>query len=458
MECRENSRSWKEVLSGVGLCIALVSGNPAFAAFTDDIGAGVDNTGFTYQAYQDGANSPFLVAGQGVGGGDAVRTGVITQSTASISTESGLYFDIVGPGTLSFQWSVDGQPIASGVGTLLQYFVSGQGSGSAFITGTVGFQPVQIVLPAGTSQFFVSYTRSAGSVSQGADAGWIDQLVWTPAGGSDTTPDAFIFNAQTGAPLSTVTESNAVVISGIDAAADISISSCSSTCEFSINGGGWTNAAGTAAVSNGDSVQVRQTSSASDAATTTLTLDIGGVTGSFDVTTESAPVPVLVGPTLTGTGTASAFVEATGNSEPGCNVSDAAFLSAPATPPPGVTLPHGLFGFTSTGCTAGFAVVVTIEYPTEIPDGALYWKYDGVQGWYSIPANIVGNTVTFTITDGGIGDSNPNAGTITDPGGIGVAGPLGTSNSIPTMSQWTLAALASVLALLAMFRLRRRTV
>lgn len=459
MDCKKRSCGWKRILSRAALGAALLLGNSAFAAFTDDIAAGVDNTSFTYQAYQDGANPPFLVANEGVGGGDAVRTGVITQSTTSISAETGLYFDFVGPGTLSFQWSVSGQTIVGGVGTLLQYSVFGTGpSQSDYITGTVGFQPVTIIVPAGSQRFFVSYTRSAGSFAVGPDAGWIDQLVWTPSGGSDTTPDAFSFTAQSDAPLSTVVASNTVAISGIDTATDISISGCSSSsCEFSINSGGWTSAAAVAAVSNGDSIQVRQTSSASYAAATTLTLDIGGVTAPFNVTTESEPVPVIVDQTSTGTGIASAFVEASGNSSETCNVSESAFVNAPVPAPEGVTLPHGMFSFTSTGCTSGFSVNVTIEYPSAIPADASYWKYDESLGWYTIPATIDGNSVSFTITDNGTGDSNNAGGIITDPGGIGLGGSIASPSAIPTMSMWNLGFLVAALAALAAFRMRRKT-
>ena len=677
MERIKRSCGWKISLSWAVLIAVLLSGNSAVAAVADDIAEGLDNSSFTYSSWVDGANPPFLVATEGVSGGDAVRTGAITRSTSSESAENGFQFDFVGPGTLAFQWSVSGQPIVNGIGSYLWYSVIGEGprlNGS--ITGTVGFQAVEITVPAGTNTLYVAYTRSYGSYALGADAGWIDRMVWTPSSGPDTTPDAFSFTAQGNVPLSTVVasntiaigginaaadinisgcstsceysingagwtsaaaaaavsngdsiqvrqtssasyaatttltlniggvtapfnvttesapvpddttpdafsftaqgnvplstvmESNTIAISGINAAADISISGCSSSCEYSINSGGWTSAAAAAAVSNGDSIQVRQTSSASYAATTTLTLDIGGVTAPFNVTTESAPVPddttpdafsfnaqsdvalstvmesntiaisgidaaadisisgcstscefkvdsgawtsaaaaaavfngdsiqvrqtssasyaatttltldiggvtapfsvttesapvpVVVAPTPTGTGIASAFVEPAGNSATACNVSEAAFVNAPVPPPEGVTLPHGMFGFTSTGCTSGFSVNVTVEYPSAIPMDASYWKYDEVLGWYKIPAAIDGNTVSFTVTDNETGDSNAAAGTITDPGGIGLGERILAPSivpPIPTMSRWGLLILAAALAVLGVFRMRRKT-
>lgn len=463
MDVRSSGSVCKQVLGWFLLAVSLAAVRPVFAqsSFSADMAAGLDNASFTYLAYTDGSNPPLLVAGEGVGGDDAVRTGQITQPTGSTSAENGVYFDFNGPGTLSFQWRVDGQPIVGGVGTLLQYFLSGPGGTNGFITGRdLPFQQVVVPVPQAASyRFIVTYTRSAGSVAQGADAGWIDQLVWTPAGGSDTTPDAFSFTTQNDVTRSTLLTSNSISVSGIDAAADISISACtSSSCEYAINGGAWTAAAGAAAVSNGDAIQVRQTSSDSYATATTLTLDIGGVTGAFTVTTETepAPVPVIEDQTATGSGTASAFVEPSGNTEPGCNVSAAEFLNAPVAPPEGVNLPHGLFGFTSSGCTEGFSVDVRIDYPAAIPAGASYWKYDAVSGWYTIPATIIGNTVSFTLIDNGLGDSNLAAGTITDPGGIGVGAPLmDRASPVPALSPWMLAALAAALALLSLARIRR---
>jgi len=72
---------------------------------------------------------------------------------------------------------------------------------------------------------------------------------------ADTTPDAFTFTDQTGVALSTVIESAAITVSGINSAAAISVTGG----EYSINGGAWTSAAGT--VTNGQTVKVRHTSS-----------------------------------------------------------------------------------------------------------------------------------------------------------------------------------------------------
>ncbi len=95
----------------------------------------------------------------------------------------------------------------------------------------------------------------------------------------DTTPDAFSFTAQTGVARSTLTTSNTITVSGINTASPISIVGGT----YSIDGGTYTSATGT--VNNGDTVMLQQTSSGSFSTLTTATLDIGGVSGAFDVTT-----------------------------------------------------------------------------------------------------------------------------------------------------------------------------
>jgi hypothetical protein len=70
-----------------------------------------------------------------------------------------------------------------------------------------------------------------------------------------------------------------------------------------------------------------------------------------------------------------------------------------------------------------------------------------------LPAVISGNTVTFSITDGGLGDDDlPANGVIVDQGGPGVP----SITAIPTLSEWALAFLALLLVRLGAQRVRRR--
>ena len=158
------------------------------------------------------------------------------------------------------------------------------------------------------------------------------------------------------------------------------------------------------------------------------------------------------GPSATGSGTVT--VTFTGGG-PGCTFSNAQFIGpppgAPPIPPtlppgPPPVFPHGLFTFSTIGCTPGSTITMTITYPSSIA-GATYWKYgptptDPSAHWYVLPATIAGNTATFSITDGGLGDDDLAAnGTIFDQGGPGIP-PTTAANAIPTLSEWMLALLA----------------
>jgi uncharacterized protein YkwD len=98
-----------------------------------------------------------------------------------------------------------------------------------------------------------------------------------------TPPDQFTFADQTGVALSTLVTSNAITVSGITEAVPISITGGT----YSINDGSYTNADGI--VNNGNTVKVQQTSSESYSTTTNATLNIGGVTDTFSVTTKAEP-------------------------------------------------------------------------------------------------------------------------------------------------------------------------
>jgi hypothetical protein len=69
-----------------------------------------------------------------------------------------------------------------------------------------------------------------------------------------------------------------------------------------------------------------------------------------------------------------------------------------------------------------------------------------------LPATIAGNIVTFTVTDGGLGDDDLTVnGTIVDQGGPGAP-----SQMIPTLSVRSAGLLAALMALLGAAILRRR--
>jgi hypothetical protein len=174
----------------------------------------------------------------------------------------------------------------------------------------------------------------------------------------------------------------------------------------------------------------------------------------------ASPARAFTGPSATGSGSITASFASGG---PACGFAVAQFIPVsghPASPPassslPGVAFPHGLFDFTTSGCTPGGSITMTIIYPAMLPAGTQYYKYGPTASnptphWYVLPATIVGSTVSFTITDGGLGDDDLTAnGTIVDQGGPGAPG---ADRQVPTLSPWAILLLGSLLLLAGMRR------
>ena len=107
---------------------------------------------------------------------------------------------------------------------------------------------------------------------------------------SDTTPDPFTFVDQTGAPLTTLTTSNGVVISGISKPVIVTISGDPS-CQYSIDGGAYSNTTGTAV--QGTAITLQLTSSGTDLTPLTCTLTVGSGSATWSVTTGDFTGPVV---------------------------------------------------------------------------------------------------------------------------------------------------------------------
>lgn len=100
----------------------------------------------------------------------------------------------------------------------------------------------------------------------------------------DTTPNQFAFTDQSGVALSSTITSAAITVTGITAAAAITVSGGT----YDINASGtFVSTEGT--VSNGDTVRARHTSSASYLTATDTVVTIGGVPGTFTSTTRAEP-------------------------------------------------------------------------------------------------------------------------------------------------------------------------
>jgi hypothetical protein len=164
--------------------------------------------------------------------------------------------------------------------------------------------------------------------------------------------------------------------------------------------------------------------------------------------TLAAPDPACFTGLLPGGGTASACVAGAS----GCQFTSAAFVSTAgvgAPLPADVSVPYGLFQFVATGC--GASATLTLTYPGALHPSATYWKFGPTSAspahWYSLPAQVAGNTLTVTLVDGGAGDSDLAAnGTIVDPGGAGVLAAVATPTvPVPTLDRYALLALSALL-------------
>ena len=114
---------------------------------------------------------------------------------------------------------------------------------------------------------------------------------------------------------------------------------------------------------------------------------------------------------------------------------------------------------TAIELSVGFRKKVTgrasITWPQAVGD---YGKYGletvgaAASTWFAPPGLAVsGNSASFTITDGGVGDGDAADGVIVDP-----TGPLAAAPPVvvPTLSAWALALLAGLLGLLGRRRWR----
>ena len=102
---------------------------------------------------------------------------------------------------------------------------------------------------------------------------------------ADVTPDAFTFTAKTGAELNTEYTSDTVTLKGIDVAVPITITGGL----YSINGGDFISTPGTVSVDQ--TVTIKATSGNDTDTTQNAVLTVGGVSGTFTITTKLDTTP-----------------------------------------------------------------------------------------------------------------------------------------------------------------------
>ena len=194
----------------------------------------------------------------------------------------------------------------------------------------------------------------------------------------------------------------------------------------------------------------------------------GVISGNCSVNFTFKPLPAEASLSPVGkSGSVSAMVSGGGTGLWGFDQSNKLAVAAASSTPENVSFPFGVTSFTLNGGEAGKQAVVELVYPEALPTNAKYYKYgktkDNAQPhWYVFGgAQISGNKVTLTLTDGADGDDDLVAnGSISDPGGVGVAkaGPVtpGAVAPVPSLGAGAVVGLSGMLGALAWLRSRRR--
>lgn len=235
-------------------------------------GAGSDNGG---------------VSGGGGGGGSQYNT----YSLVSQTTNNGAGYVVItftAPASISYFRANDQYPtttITQGETVVLSWSTNLGATNtatSASINQGVG------AVSTGTQQIIVGplnattqYTLTATDGST-TDTESVTVQVVAP----DTTADAFAFSNVTDASLSTLYTTSAVTISGLGNGISVNVDATNGA-ETSVNGGAFSTA--TKTVTNGSTLAVRMTSSASYNTGKSTTVSVGSVTGVWSITTISPP-------------------------------------------------------------------------------------------------------------------------------------------------------------------------
>lgn len=160
------------------------------------------------------------------------------------------------------------------------------------------------------------------------------------------------------------------------------------------------------------------------------------------VSTAITPVAnQYTGPSPGGAGTIS--VQVTGGG-PTCTLvgADTSAITPPAGAPAQLVFPYGVFQFRASGCVPGSALQIAITYPNPLPANVQFWKYGpaapaAASTWFAYPGTTLSpdrRTVTYSVTDNGVGDSDSTNGVVLDPLGAAVAPPGAGVTAVPGLS------------------------
>ncbi len=350
-------------VTGDGSPVLILNGNVAGAAASQQVNAGDE---LQVRLTASTAFATARTASVDVGG--VVATFVVTTRAAnttpgpfSFAAVSGVELDAAVTSSAATVTAVEVPVTAT---------VTGDGSPVLIVNGNVGGAATSQQVSAGdelqvriTSSDSYATPHTATVTINGATAQF---MVTTRT--ADTTPDPFSFDPISGVEPGTAVVSSTVTVGGVEVPVTATVTGGGSPVLI-LNGDTGT-AATSQQVSTGDTLQVRLTSSSGFSTAVTATVSIGGVEGSFTVTTRAAvtvPDPFSF-PAVTGA-QLSTYVTSAGASLTGLETAATATISgatgsvlivngsavsSPATVQPGDTLQVGITssGAFATGLTA----------------------------------------------------------------------------------------------------------
>jgi hypothetical protein len=167
---------WSGACAGTSpTCV--VSMNTAKAAVaiftTSSLGVAVDNTTLPWATL---GNAPWQAQGTvWMVGGSALQSGAIADLQDSIVQTT-----VTGPGLLTYRWRVSSE---SGYDVLTFGF---DGWDQWYMSGESGWQQQSWFIPEGTHVLTWTY-RKDGSIAAGSDAGWLDEVIFTPGNQTATS-------------------------------------------------------------------------------------------------------------------------------------------------------------------------------------------------------------------------------------------------------------------------------
>jgi uncharacterized repeat protein (TIGR01451 family) len=420
--------------ANISYSIGLSNSGPnaaATTAFADTLPAGT-----TFVSFAQNSGPAFTCTIPAAG-----AAGTVTCNTASLASGASASFTLVVQASVASAGTTITNTVSAGSATL----DPNPANNSASTSTTVGTAADLAVTKTGPASVAAgtNISYALGIANNGPGAATTTSLTDAlPAGTTfvsfaQTSGPGFVCTAPAVGATGTVTCNIATLASGAAAAFTLTV-----------------RAGSTASISN-------------TASATSATADPTPGNNSATAVASVGATRTASGASATGSGTITATFTGGGAT---CSFSNAEFIPVTGHPrsppagsaPSGITFPHGLFDFTTTGCTPGSTLAFSIVYPAALPAGTQYWKYGPTPTvasahWYILPATIAGNTVTFNITDGGLGDDDLAAnGTIVDQGGPGVPAAPEAVRQVPTLSEWMQLLLAGLILAMGLAAMRRK--